>query len=88
MLLPSTFYNNFECFVLIGTVLLILSYIQFPILAQNDTSTNSPLSLNAAKLIGAPPQIDGNLNEEAWKQVPVATDFMQFLPDEGKPASE
>ena len=47
----------------IGTALLILSYIQFPILAQDDTSTDPPPALNAAKLTGTPPQIDGNLNE-------------------------
>ena len=50
-------------FVSIGTVLLILSCIQFPILAQDDTSTN-PTGAERAKLTGAPPQIDGYLNED------------------------
>ena len=76
-----------KSFVFIGTILLILSCIQFPILAQNASSTNPPV-LNAAKLTDTPPQIDGYLNEDVWKQVPIATDFIQLLPDEGEPASE
>ena len=70
------------------TVLLILLCIQFQSPAQDDTSTNSPPVLNAAKLTGTPPQIDGILNEDAWKQTPAATGFVQLLPDEGEPASE
>ena len=81
-------YNPKKLFEFIGTALFILSYIQFPTLAQGDTSTNPPPVLNAAKLTGTPPQIDGSLDEDVWKQVPVATDFVQFLPDEGEPASE
>ena len=69
-------------------VLLILCYVQLPSLAQEDTSTNSPPVLTAEKLTGTPPRIDGNLDEDAWKQAPVATGFVQLVPDEGAPASE
>ena len=69
-------------------VLLILLCIPLTSIAQDDTSTNSPPVLNAAKLIGNPPQIDGILNEDVWKQAPAATGLVQFLPDEGEPASE
>ncbi|HLF52145.1 DUF5916 domain-containing protein [Flavobacterium sp.] len=32
--------------------------------------------------------IDGNLDEEIWKTVPIATDFVMFEPDNGKPIAE
>jgi len=32
--------------------------------------------------------LDGTLNEAVWMQVPVATDFIQRSPDDGKPATE
>ena len=77
-----------KSFEFIGMVLLILFYIQFPILAQDNTSTNPPPALTAAKLTGTPPRIDGKLNEDVWKHAPVATGFVQLVPDEGAPASE
>ncbi len=77
-----------KLFKLIGAVFLILFCIQPTSTAQNDTSENSPPVLNAAKLTGMPPQIDGILNEDVWKQAPAATGFIQLLPDEGEPASE
>jgi len=88
MLLFPTFHNNFGHFIFIRTLLLILFCIQSISIAQDDISTNSPPVLTAAKLTGTPPQIDGKLEEDTWKQAPVATGFAQFLPDEGKPATE
>jgi len=35
-----------------------------------------------------PPQIDGRLDEPAWNGASIATDFVQFQPDPGAPASE
>jgi hypothetical protein len=32
--------------------------------------------------------IDGKINEEAWKTAPIASDFIMFEPDNGKPISE
>lgn len=32
--------------------------------------------------------VDGNLDEEIWKTVPIATDFIMFEPDNGKPIPE
>ena len=32
--------------------------------------------------------IDGKINEEAWKSAPIATDFIMFEPDNGKPISD
>ena len=36
-----------------------------------------------ATRITTPPKIDGNLNDEAWKNAPVANNFVQFRPDNG-----
>src|SRR2546426_10501813 len=43
--------------------------------------------LRAVRAAG-PLTIDGALNEPAWDQAPVATDFIQNDPHEGDPASE
>ena len=32
--------------------------------------------------------IDGKINEEAWKLASIATDFIMYEPDNGKPISE
>jgi Domain of unknown function (DUF5916)/Carbohydrate family 9 binding domain-like len=32
--------------------------------------------------------IDGKINEEAWETAPIATDFIMYQPDNGKPISE
>ncbi len=34
-----------------------------------------------------PPVIDGNLDDEVWKKAPVATNFIQYSPFSGRPAS-
>ena len=81
-------YLSRKSFESILIVLLILSCIQLPSLAQDDISTNIPPILTAAKLTNTPPQIDGKLDEDVWKHAPVATGFVQLLPDEGKPATE
>ena len=47
-----------------------------------------PPSLEALQLAGAPPKIDGRLDDEAWNGASVATDFVQFEPSSGAPASE
>jgi len=44
--------------------------------------------LTAAKLTNTLPQINGKLDEDTWKHAPVATGFVQLLPDEGKPVTE
>lgn len=41
----------------------------------------------AAQKIQTPPQLDGILDDEVWKNVPVLTDFIQFEPHKGEPAS-
>jgi len=50
-------------------------------------SSAQPKVLQAVKAI-QPPRIDGDLNEAAWQQAPVASDFVQYFPGNGQPASE
>lgn len=45
-------------------------------------------TLNAVRLAGVRPQIDGVLNDPVWQQAPVFTGFVQREPEEGQPASE
>lgn len=40
-----------------------------------------------AKKAETAPKIDGILNEEVWQNAPTVNDFIQFIPDRGKPAS-
>jgi hypothetical protein len=44
--------------------------------------------LQAQRLQGPAPVIDGDLSDSAWESAPVATGFVQMLPDPGRPASE
>jgi len=50
----------------------------------------TPLSkqLNASKYKGKLPQIDGLLNDSIWHSASIATDFIQYEPNNGIPASE
>ena len=45
-------------------------------------------TLNAVRLEGVRPQIDGALDDPVWQQAPVFTGFVQREPEEGQPASE
>lgn len=45
-------------------------------------------ALQAIKLTHPPPRIDGNLDDLAWKDAQVATDFIQNFPGFGLPASQ
>lgn len=52
----------------------------------NIVRTTAPI-LEARRLDGKSPSIDGLLDDEAWHEASVAKDFVQFEPEEGKPAS-
>lgn len=54
------------------------------VLAQTDSTK----TYTTARVVGAPPLIDGRIGDAAWDQVPWAGgDFRQVNPDKGKPAS-
>ncbi|NBC64123.1 MAG: hydrolase, partial [Bacteroidetes bacterium] len=62
-------------------------------IATQSTSENNSItttrSLRAVKVTNLTPiTLDGNLDEEIWMQVPVATDFIQRFPNDGNPATE
>ena len=54
---------------------------------QIDPNARQSLRLSAVRAAG-PITFDGTLNEPAWDQAPVATDFIQNEPHQGEPASE
>lgn len=62
---------------------------QTPSPALNTMGPHSepPPTVGAARL-SAPVALDGKLDEEVWRTAPVATDFRQSQPDEGKPATQ
>ncbi|WGH75598.1 DUF5916 domain-containing protein [Tenacibaculum tangerinum] len=35
--------------------------------------------------VATPPKIDGNLNDSAWENIPIANNFVMMRPDNGKP---
>jgi len=55
-------------------------------MASAQTPILKPFQLRATTL-AAPPVIDGVVNDEEWKGAAVATDFIQFQPRRGDPAS-
>ena len=40
-----------------------------------------------AQKVEIPPSIDGILNEDAWQNAPTVNNFIQFIPERGKPSS-
>lgn len=62
----------------------------FSCLAISSNALPLPLSkqLNASKYKGKLPQIDGLLNDSIWHSASIATDFIQYEPNNGIPASE
>jgi len=48
-------------------------------------SQDSIKSIHAIRVTN-PPKIDGVLNDDVWKNVPVAKEFVQYWPDNGAPA--
>ncbi|WP_395049078.1 DUF5916 domain-containing protein [Flavobacterium sp.] len=63
-----------------SSILLFLVFINFSLYSQKKT-------LQAKSTIESI-IIDGKINEEAWKSAPIATDFIMYQPDNGKPISE
>src|SRR5687768_14602226 len=58
------------------------------VMEAGQQGTHDPRSTVKAMRATAPPSIDGQLSEEAWKQAEPATNFTQVDPDEGQPATE
>jgi hypothetical protein len=69
------------------TLFLLLSFL-FPLLAAD---TNPGISTEkkqlAAVRTASAPKIDGVIDDAEWQQAPVATDFIQYSPYSGRPAT-
>lgn len=69
-----------------------LIFLFFLLLSHSDlfgqkTDEDTLKSITAVKVNGGA-KIDGILDEEFWQKAPRSGDFIQYQPDEGKPASE
>ncbi len=69
---------------LIAFLLIFIFFVSFSTAAQDSKKENnsSPKQLNAYR-VKEPLKIDGLLNEDAWKDAQIATDFIQFRPVSG-----
>ena len=56
--------------------------------AQTITQTGATGRSGRATVVTTPPQVDGRLDDAAWKSATVFTDFVQREPIEGNPVSE
>ncbi|MEA3495463.1 MAG: DUF5916 domain-containing protein [Bacteroidota bacterium] len=58
-----------------------LIFISFSLFSQNDKKVLEAIKIKKA------PKIDGVLNDEVWKNIPIANDFIQYEPFNGKVAT-
>jgi hypothetical protein len=70
-------------------------FVAFPALAQQQALANAmrpesaaPAPAMAVRARPAPPDVDGRLDDEAWRAAPVINEFTQRDPHEGQPGSE
>ena len=69
-------------------ILLAVLLIPAAAAAQAAPDTTQRREARAVRLVGAPPQIDGRLDDVAWQGAPALEGLVQKLPDEGRPATE
>lgn len=88
-------YKKFCCTLIIITgfnLLVFPSHAQSDIQPKKKQKTENFSSeeriARAADLRQDPVEIDGKLDESSWELAPVLTDFTQYNPDEGSPATE
>ena len=63
--------------------------LQLPSIVKPETETESAHRVaTAIRIKGAPPKLDGVLDDDIWKTAPLHEGFRQRDPDEGKPATE
>lgn len=65
--------------------LILLSGILFGQISETDSVSRKKLQIFS---ISEPIKIDGNIDDEAWKNAPIATDFIERNPNNGKPIPE
>jgi hypothetical protein len=73
--------------------LLLTAGLAAPAAAQNGSEAatarvNPPTAAMAMRAAPGAPQLDGRLDDEAWRTAPMISDFTQRDPDEGEPGTE
>lgn len=74
---------NFSLKAIAATVALLLGFSAF-----SQTADSIPRKKITIPRITEAPKIDGILNDTAWQNAPIATDFVERQPNNGKPISD
>lgn len=69
----------------ITTTLLIAPLLMWATAAEAQTTDSIPRKEITITRISEAPKIDGLLNDTAWQDAPIATDFVERMPNNGKP---
>ncbi len=69
-------------------VFLVVCFLVVSSLMASDVEESEPNVAMAVRVNPSPPEIDGELTDEAWQSAPEFGNFLQREPDEGKEASE
>ena len=73
---------------MISAIIFSLSTLALQAQAPPQTDDRARVPVGSAALVTEPPTIDGRLNDSAWNDAPVLSDFVQREPVEGEPVSE
>ena len=73
---------------MISAIIFSLSTLALQAQAPPQTYDRARVPVGSAALVTEPPTIDGRLNDSAWNDAPVLSDFVQREPVEGEPVSE
>ena len=77
-----------RCFVVRTLACTALAALGAGALSAQESAPHEPPRLPAVRVQGAPPAIDGRLDDPAWSRAPVVRDFVGFEPAEGAPPSQ
>lgn len=76
-------------FRVVRVFIIVFSRLLLSIVVKAETETESAYRVaTAVRINGAPPKLDGVLDDDIWKTAPLHEGFRQLDPNEGKPASE
>ena len=73
-------------FFLKATFLIVAIFFGFS--AYSQTSDSIPRKKITIPRITDAPKIDGILDDAAWQNAPIATDFVERMPNNGKPIAD
>ena len=83
--MPFTYFLRFSCLLILLGVTRPAAHAQAqaPAVAPTAAATAAPKRQLAAVRIAEALKIDGLLDEAAWREAPIATDFIQQRPNPG-----